>query len=440
MQHPAPFYAARSSAGAALAITLAALVVIGGCPRRTPPDGPLAVRLQRIATGLSAPVDLVPAPDSSGRLFIVEQPGRIRVLTAEGELRDTPFLDLTEKIVALRPFGEERGLTSMTFHPAYASNGRLFVCYSAPPSAETTEGFDSQSIIAEFRVNPADGNLADPASERVILRIAQPQANHNGGQIAFGKDGYLYIGSGDGGAAGDAGLGHDIELGNGQDKRTLLGKILRIDVDGAQPYVIPADNPFVGVAGAAPEIFALGFRNPWRFSVDSRGRLFVADVGQAEQEEVNLVERGGNYGWRIREGVLCFGSIDGTCPSTDVDGAPLIEPILSYGHAGEGPLGKAVIGGYFYEGSAVSVLKNRYVFGDFTAGFASPDGMLFAAIEDADGRWTFDEIRVADNDTGRINRFILAFGRDAAGELYVLASSASGPLGTSGEVYKLLGE
>jgi hypothetical protein len=305
---------------------------------------------------------------------------------------------------------------------------------------------DCRSRISEFQVSD-DPNVADPASERILFEIPKPQFNHNGGQLVFGPaDGFLYISVGDGGGANDLGDGHNPEIGNGQDKSTLLGKLLRIDVDGEEPYAIPADNPFLDEPETRPEIWALGLRNPWRFSFDSDdpSRMFIADVGQDLFEEVNLGQSGANYGWFIREGAHCFDpqapvASPDECAGTDADGDLLIDPIFEYSHlngAGEIVL-ISITGGFLYRGTEVPELAGDYVFGDYSSGFDEPNGTIFAAHENADGSWTLRELAVVNNASGRIERFVLSFGQDADGELYVLTTSNLGPSGATGEVYRI---
>ena len=345
-----------------------------------------AVGLRTVADGLTSPVTLASPGDGSGRLFVVDQAGLIRVLTPDGALRPEPFLDLRSRMVTLMAGFDERGLLGLAFHPQYAANGRFFVYYSAPLRAGGPAGFNHTSHISEFRVS-ADPNRADPASERIVLQVDEPQFNHNGGTLLFGPDdGDLYISLGDGGGANDVGLGHvadwysDNGGGNGQDvTENLLGSILRIDVDRGAPYAIPADNPFAGTPGCADgcdETWAYGFRNPYRMSFDSGGshQLFVGDVGQLSWEEVNIVSAGGNYGWNVKEGTHCFDAESPTqepaaCP--DVVGAghprtgdPLIDPIIEYPQARLGGPGVAVVGGHVYRGSALPQFRGRYVFGD----------------------------------------------------------------------------
>jgi len=425
-------------------VALSALLsLLVGCPffddDRAPAGAP-GVRLTRVASGLTAPVALAFPADGSGRMFVVSQTGTIEVFGEDGTRATAPFLDIRDRVVALSPSYDERGLLGLAFHPEYAANGRFFVYYNAPTDDPAS---DSEVRLSEFRVSAADADTADAQSERILLRILKPQAPHNAGQLAFGPDGYLYISTGDGGGVGDAETGHNPLIGNAQDKGSLLGKILRIDVNSdGEIYGIPPDNPFIADAGARPEIWALGFRNPWRFSFDDgpggTGRLFAGDVGQALREEVNIVVSGGNYGWRVREGTLCFdpeaiAAPPADCADTAADGAPLIAPILEYGHAE----GSSVIGGYVYRGAAAPAMRGRYVFADYSQTFLVPSGRILVAEETADGRWSFEEMRVAGVSTGRVDRYIYAFGRDPEGELYVLTNSVPRPVGDGGEVHRI---
>ncbi len=423
------------------------LGLLSGCPSLpTPPQG-AEVALQLVADGFVSPVGFVAANDGSGRLFILDQVGTVHIIDANGNLKTTPFLDLRDRMVELMPDFDERGLLGLAFHPNYAANGRFFVFYNAPKDADAPPEFDSESRVVEFRVSQSDPDRADSNSEIMLLDILKPQFNHNGGQLAFGPDGYLYVSVGDGGGANDVDVGHTPDLGNAQDKTTLLGKILRIDVDSGGLYAIPADNPFRDDPAALPEIWALGLRNPWRFSFDAGGeqRLFVGDAGQDIFEEVDIVESGENYGWNIMEGNHCFtpvqpGSPPASCPGVDADGNPLIDPIIEYSHLKENgePFGVAVIGGYVYRGSTFPGWSGHYVFGDYSTGFVEPDGRLLAAEEAADGSWTMRELSVAGTANGRAGRFILGFGQDTDGEVYVLTTQVIGPTGTTGRVFKLV--
>ncbi|HEU4748816.1 MAG TPA: PQQ-dependent sugar dehydrogenase [Gemmatimonadaceae bacterium] len=411
----------------------------------------LTIDVELIAEGLTSPIQIVSADDRTGRLFIIDQAGTIRIVTEEGVLLPTPFLDVTSRLVPLRPNFDERGLLGLAFHPKYAQNGRFFVFYSAPLRPGAPAGYDHTARISEFRVS-ANPDVADPLSERVILEVDKPQFNHNGGTVAFGKDRNLYISIGDGGGANDVGLGHvedwypDNGGGNGQDKEAnLLGNILRIDIDKGTPYGIPADNPFVGKPGL-DEIWATGLRNPYRISFDTRKghRLFAGDAGQGRWEEVSLIERGGNYGWNVKEGTHCFDAENNqvepeSCPDAEPDGTPLRDPIIEYANSAQpGGIGVTVIGGNVYRGNTIKSLKGMYVFGDFSRRFFPPDGTLLAAREEASGLWPIRELRVASSANGRLNDYILGFGVDDKGEVYVGGKDVLGPSGNTGKVYRLI--
>ncbi|WP_255194956.1 PQQ-dependent sugar dehydrogenase [Halorarius litoreus] len=384
-------------------------------PERTP-DGtgvPARVALQPVATGLSAPVDVV-FPSADHR-YVAEQSGIVYVQT---ETADEPLLDLRDRVET----GGEKGLLGLALHPS--DETRLFVRYSAPSRSGTPANYSHTFVLAEFTLS-ADGMTADPDSERTLLEIPQPQSNHNAGSIVFGPDGYLYVGVGDGGAGGDRGTGHAddwydaVDGGNGQDvTENLLGSVLRLDVDAGTPYAVPDDNPLVGRDGL-DEQFAWGFRNPWRMSFDGDD-LYVADVGQSAYEEVSLVEKGSNYGWNVREATHCFGPEP--CPeSASVRGGePLVDPVIEYPHSGGDVNGISVIGGYVYRGAALPGLHGRYVFGDLNAG-----GRLFVATPTESGLWPLQVLPVAESDTENLGR-LLSFGRDLDGELYALAVGESG--------------
>jgi glucose/arabinose dehydrogenase len=426
-----------------------AFAVPCGCTLLFPPSPvPTAttVSFQLVAQGLTSPVCLVSPPDGSTRRFVVDQVGKIFIIDAGGVLLPTPFLDVSARMVALSATGDERGLLSMAFHPSYAANGRFFVFYSAPPGPTTPAGYSAQSHLSEFSVSPSNPNLADPNSEQILLRVDKPQSNHNGGQLAFGPDGFLYAGTGDGGGASDVGAGHTPGLGNAQDKSQLLGKILRIDVDHGAPYTIPADNPLVSDPNARGEIWAYGLRNPWRFSFDTGGArtLYAGDAGQALFEEVDIITKGGNYGWNRREGLHCYDpntplNPPAACATVGADGLPFIDPIIEYPHSGAaGALtGDAVIGGYLYRGSAVPGLQGRYVFGDLTTAFPATGGRLFVAEQASGGTWSLLSLTFTGSaiPTGRL---LLGFGQDAQGELYVLTSAHGLPTGTTGQVHKIV--
>ena len=348
--------------------------------------GNLALTLAPVATGLDTPLDLT-APRDEARLFVVEKTGRIR-LVKNGALLSTPFLDLHDRVSG----GTEQGLIGLAFDPAYGSNGRFVVNYT---------NLNGDTRISAFRVS-ADPDVADPPSETVLLAIPQPFPNHNGGQVVFGPDGYLYAGLGDGGNEGDPD-------GNGQSLATLLGKLLRIDLSGGTPYAVPPDNPFAATAGPATrgEIWSFGLRNPWRFSFDRATHdLYIADVGQDTHEEVDVAAapgngRGLNFGWNRMEGAHCYPpSASDSCDRTG-----LTLPVLDYDHT----QGCAVTGGYVYRGSAIPALQGVYLYGDYCQGWVR--SFRFVGGQPTDQR---------DWQTLRPGGNVTSFGQDAAGEIYVL--------------------
>jgi glucose/arabinose dehydrogenase len=351
----------------------------GGC---TPVAGTPSLTTTRILSGLSSPLDLQAPSGDRSRVFVVEQPGRIRVVR-NGALLGGPFLDISSRV----SFGGEQGLLGLAFHPRYAENGRFFVNYT---------DVSGNTNIAEFHAAPG-ADVADAASERLILFVAQPFSNHNGGGMTFGSDGFLYIGLGDGGSGGDP-------FGNGQSLGTLLGKMLRIDVDRGSPYAVPPDNPFVARAGARSEIWSYGLRNPWRFSVDrATGDLYIGDVGQDRREEIDvgLASRHGgeNYGWNVMEGFLCFD------PPSGCDTSGLTLPVLDYGS------GCSVIAGPVYRGCRMPGYQGTFFYGDFCEGFIRSFRLAgSAATEQRD--WTGQLGGGVDN--------LSAFGVDADGEMYML--------------------
>lgn len=423
----------------------------------TIPQSPVTIGLETLTTGLTSPNHLTHANDGSGRLFVVDQIGQVRILK-NGALLPAPFLDVGDRMVDLVPQYDERGLLGLAFHPDFASNGRLYTYHSAPVSGPadftvpvpSDYGFDHQAVIGEWRVDPANPDRVDPASFREILRIDEPQSNHNGGTLAFGPDRNLYLSLGDGGGADDQDgenvggrlvLGHG-PTGNGQDLSNVLGKILRIDVDGSDSangrYGIPDDNPFVGADGAVDEIYAYGFRNPFRVSFDAAtGTLIGADSGQHNIEEVNVVTAGGNYGWRLKEGSFLFDP-DGTGPeddsivTVDAPGSPpgVIDPVAQYDHSD----GVVAIGGYVYRGEALAdLLAGQYIFGDFSFSLATPSGRLFTADLSTGRIMALNTLP----DAAPLDWFLKGFGEDAQGELYALLGSELGPTGI-GAVMKLV--
>lgn len=339
-----------------------------------------AIELVPVATGLQSPLFVTHAGDGSGQLFVVEQGGTVRVIDG-ATLEARPFLDLRERLWTK---GNEQGLLGLAFHPDHRSNGRLFANYNRRE--------DGATVVAEY-TRQGRSMQVSADTERVLMVVPQPYLNHNGGMLAFGPDGFLYIGRGDGGSKGDP-------QNRAQNLQEWLGKILRIDVDHERPYAIPSGNPFAS-GGGRPEIFAWGVRNPWRFSFDRvTGMLWLADVGQYKWEEIDLVVSGGNYGWRIMEGAHCYS------PENGCDPEGLIFPIAEYGHD-QGRC--SITGGYVYRGTAVPALRGLYLFGDYCS------GELFAVSAAANRRGSTMP-RVLMKTGYRIS----SFGEDEAGEIYLV--------------------
>jgi hypothetical protein len=399
----------NAAAAGRLAVSsgLAALVACGGdtgtsptptptptsvsCAAGPPVSGIPAMTARLVVSGLRQPLDLQAAPGDAERLYVVEQGGRIRVVR-NGQLQAAAFLDIASRIST----GGERGLLGLAFHPQFATSRRFFVNYTNPAG---------HTYISEFRASSADA--ADPASERLLLEVAQPFANHNGGALAFDASGRLLIALGDGGSGGDP-------QNNGQRLDTLLGKIVRIDVDAGSPYGIPADNPLLGRPGARGEIWAYGLRNPFKIAFDRpSGDLYIGDVGQNRIEEIDVgtaARRGGeNYGWRLTEGTQCFN------PASGCDRAGQTPPVYEYTHSE----GCSVTGGVVYRGCRVPALAGTYFFGDFCSG-------LVRSFRLASGQAT--ELRDWTASTRGVNS-PSSFGLDAAGELYIVDYD--------GEVYRL---
>jgi len=392
------------------------------------------VGLQLIASGFTSPIELVTPHDGSDRLFVADQTGIIWVIAAGGKRLEKPFLDIRARVVKLNDFYDERGLLGLALHPDFAANGRFYVSYSAPLRAGVSPSvFDHTTYISEFTVSADDSNQADPTSERVILAMDKPGYNYEAGHLAFGPDGYLYI------ATGDSVRDPASEAGKyAQDTFSLLGKILRINVNGtadsapAGNYLIPADNPFATGVKGRPEVYAYGFRNPYRFSFDD-SRLFVADVGQATMEEVDLVEPGKNYGWSIREGTSCFNSQSWSQPLDHCATQGLSEPIIAYAHQGDL---SAIIGGIVYHGKAIPELNGGYIFGDWGRG----NGHLFTAHPPVFGKmWNVTDIQIEIPGKSSGIGQLLGIGQDENGELYLLTKApGTGATGASGVIYKII--
>lgn len=358
------------------------------------------VGLSEIATGFDRPVNIKNAGDD--RLFVVEQDGLIQILNADGTINAAPFLDIDNIVGDINNGGDERGLLGLAFHPNYSNNGYFYVNYI---------NNSGNTVVSRFNVSATDFNLADPNSEQIILTINQPFSNHNGGDMNFGADGYLYIATGDGGSGGDP-------QDNGQDLNTLLGKMLRIDVDSASPYAIPSDNPFAndGNNATLDEIWAYGLRNPWKFSFDSQTNdIWIADVGQSQYEEINIAastDAGLNYGWRCYEGNSVFNSTG--CPASNT----LTFPVGEYSHTGSGDFKCSVTGGYRYRGNDNPDMIGWYFFADYCS----------------------DEIGYLEHDGANWNLTLTgpfggnnwsSFGEDINGELYICGLN-------SGTVYKII--
>jgi glucose/arabinose dehydrogenase len=409
--------------------------------------GDITIELQPVVEGLSAPLGLAVPDDGSKRMFVYDQAGLAWVVTHAGDKLPTPLLDVRSRLVAFGNY-DERGLLGLATHPDFANHPLVYTYTSEPIDINTVADFinvmpegvvnNHQSVIAEWRMDPNEPNQVDPNSRREILRIDKPQSNHNGGTLRFGPDGFLYISIGDGGRANDVADGH-VPGGNAQSLQRVYGKILRIDVDGNDAangqYGIPIDNPFVG-QDAVQEIYAYGLRNPFTYSFDSNtGDLYVGDAGQNNIEEVDLIVKGGNYGWNVKEGTFWFDSVTeniGAVVTGPVRPVPpnLIDPIAEYDHSE----GSVVIGGFVYRGVQIPALQGLYVFGDWGS-FAAPSARLFYLDSEA----VIRELRIgsADRPTGF---WLRGFGEDADGELYVFGSTVLGPRGDTGVMLKIVPE
>lgn len=453
-----------SFAGAVAAATaLLGITPAGALGPRVPdpiptliPTGDVTVALNTVASGLVNPVGGVTASGQDDTLFVVEQRGLIWAVDTDDDGGDDNggaaprlFADLSSFGLNLGCFGinyDERGLFGVAFSPDYKKSGLVYTYQSmpragttAPPANQCNASVpDHDNVVTEWRVrNPRSGKATiDPSSRREVLRVAHPQFNHDGGELRFGPDGLLYISIGDGGAADDQGPGH-VPGGNAQDRSTLLGKVLRINpkASGGQPYSIPAGNPFVGQAGARGEIYALGFRNPYKMSFDSKtGTLYVADVGQNDLEEVDVVVKGGNYGWPVKEGTFAFdqnGAANGFVTADAVMGN-YIDPIAQYDHC-KGPVapdiagpcpqkeGVATVGGFVYRGDEIEELRGHYVFGEYSTDFFASDGRLFYL----DDHNQVTELRLEGQ--AKLGLGLLGIGQDSDGELYVLGKSGAAP-------------
>ncbi len=367
---------------------------------------PITLKVQQVADNFEA-LTAVAFP-GNGDIWVMEQKGQIRVIK-NGKLSDEPLLDLKSKLTRLNNGYEERGLLGIALHPQFKTNKKFYVFYSSPSSNKSNH----KDVIAEYKLFP-NSYKVDTNSSRIILTLEKPDGNHNGGCIQFGPDGYMYLSFGDGGGQHDK---HG-EIGNGQNLSTWLGKILRIDINTNTGYKVPKDNPFSGRKDVKPEIWAYGFRNPWRFSFDKTSRqLFAGDVGQDLWEEVDIINKGANYGWRIVEGTHCHN------PAANCDIKGITMPIAEYSHKE----GISVAGGYVYNGKQLPVLKSKYVFADWT-------GPVFY-LQKAGAKWNRGKV-ILENFPKNLK--ITSLGEDAAGELYILTNPDTGPGNTKGAIYKIM--
>ena len=428
-------------------------------PTPTPPvpliqKGSIRLNFSTVASGLTAPLEVSSPADGSGRLFINQQTGQILILE-NSSILPTPFLDVSGRMVPLMPEYDERGLLGFAFHPDFNNPSapgyhKIYTYTSEPVSVQADftvrdpSPFDSQSVIAEWKVSETDPNVIDPATRREVMRIDEPQFNHNGGKLAFrATDHYLYLSLGDGGNANDVGDGHNPIHGNAQLKSNVLGKLLRIDPldpaltpDSHDPisangkYRIPLTNPFIDEPGSVAEIYVYGLRNPFRFSFDATAdQLVIADVGQNNIEEIDLGVSGNNYGWNKKEGTFLFNPDDGTIMPDPFPRPTLTNPVAEYSHFD----GIAVIGGFVYRGALAPALTGKYVFGDLL-GPAGSARLFYSNLTSG----MIEEFRLGGQHNPLLGSFLKGFGQDDGGEIYVLIDSNIGPSGTGGQVLKII--
>ena len=460
-------YSWKAPLTSTLIVLAVALFLIPACQKELKPEEPVEQELfqakmklpdlEMIADNLVSPIGVIPVPDNTGRLFIIDQVGKIWIVNREGTRLSTPFLDISSRLVTLSPGFDERGLLGLAFHPNYRSNGRFFVYYNAPPRSggpTPTTTWNNLSRIAEYRVS-SNPNIADMNSERAMIEIDDPQFNHNGGTLVFGPDGYLYISIGDGGGANDVGPGHVADWytvndgGNGQDiEANLFGNVLRIDVNNSNgaAYGIPPDNPFVGRTGR-DEIYAYGLRNPYRMSFDMSGsrKLYLGDAGQLLYEEINVIEKGGNYGWNVKEGAHCFNAAAPLttlpdCPTMDPFGTHLTDPVIemnNFRNPAGGMTSTTIIGGHVYRGHEIPGLQGKYIFGSFSRNPGVTNAELFIANPGGPGPWDFEELNLQ-NHPDHLGMYLKSFGQDNEGEIYLATSTIAGPTGNTGKIFKLV--
>ena len=435
----------------ALIRLIIALVLFFGAVRADAAD------LRLMIDGLTAPIGIADPNDSTGRLFIQEQQGIIQVLEPSGML-GTPLLDLRTKLLKLEDGFEERGLLGLALHPDFVRNGRVYASYSAPLQSTAPEGWNYTRNISEFTLAPGADTI-EPSSERVLIALDWPSRKHNGGGLAFGADGYLYIGIGDSGGAHGVGpqviwSAFDVPENQlywdrlAQDVTSLFGSILRIDVDQGFPgYGIPPTNPFVGKAGR-DEIYAWGFRNPYRLGVDQQtGAILVTAIAETLWESVYLIDAPGNFGWPLREGTHCVDRAKPrappeTCGRLGPNGYRIKDPVIEYPNmqvmdpatkVDAVGVGTAVVGARLYRGKALPELAGKLIFADWSEDFRTPSGQLFLASpgQGYGDLWPFERLEL-------LETRIISLDTDASGELYILTNDALGPFGTTGKVFKLV--
>ena len=433
---------------------LAASLVVLGLAQSSVSAAPARVSLTLVADGLTSPLSLAAMPDR--RMLVVDQVGYVRLIDQMGKLAAAPVLHWTNKLssINLGSF-DERGLLCLVLHPDFARNRRVFATYTGPRRTSAPTNYDCVLRLSEFTLPASEPLLIDPGSEQVVIDVDKPYFNHNGGRIAFGPDGYLYMSVGDGGGPKgcDVGEGH-VPEGNGQNTQTHLAKILRLDVSGPDQnrktaYRIPADNPFADGRDGRPEIYAYGVRNPWALTFDRGGDhgLYIADVGQMRWEEVDLIKKGGNYGWPLREGFEGFNRdhpelAPTSLPAKGLRGEALLDPIAVYknssGWKGDpDALGICVTGGYVYRGTAMPELVGHYVYGDWSGAQGTPQGRILTAIPPTAGTgpWKVEPVRVAN--ANKLFGCVCGFGEDNEGELYLLTNASTGLTPGRGKVWKL---
>src|SRR5262245_29642516 len=442
----------------ARATTLTTVTVLAGLAGAAPAAAQ-NLALEPVVDGLTAPLHLEEPADGSGRKFIVQQNGVVQVLGPDGRLLPEPFLDLRPRLLPLEQNFEERGLLGFALHPQFARNGRLFATYSAPLRPGAPERWNHTRRVSEFSADPGNATKIDAASERILLEIDWPSRKHNGGGLAFGSDGFLYIGLGDGGISHGIGkkvLWEAFEVpaqaltwdGLAQDTESLFGKILRIDIDRGFPgYAIPRDNPFASGSGKK-EVWAWGFRNPFRIAFDRNdGSLLVTAVAETLWEAAYRVQGPGNFGWPLMEGTHCVDRLKprqppATCATQDAAGNRIMLPVVEYPNMqashpdtklGVAGVGTAITGAIIYRGRAIPALAGKLVVSDWSAAFRQPSGQIFIADPSPDGGQLWPYRRAL-----QIDSRIIGLAEDRAGEIHVLTNETLGPYGTTGKVLRLV--